>query len=293
MSDRFQELAVYVRAATSGSFSATAREMGLSQPSVSRIISELEGRLGVKLLLRSTRQVVPTDAGAAFLLQAEQILADLERADELARNVDSLEGLLRIAAPSILCNRIILPQLAQFVRHHPRLKVEFMSSDGLQDLVADRVDVAIRVGRLKDSTFGAKKLALLPRILVASPDYLAARGAPSSIEELGGHDMIVGPLPPQVWPWTFTLDGQAVSAKVEPRFMFNSAGGAISAAISGLGIARVAAILCRPELESGRLVLVLRDYVPDPVEVHAVYPAGRTASKKVKLFTEFLKDALN
>jgi DNA-binding transcriptional LysR family regulator len=289
MNDRFQELTVFVRAASTGSFSAAARELGLSQPSVSRIISELESRLGVKLLLRSTRKVVPTDAGASFLLHAAQILSDLERADDLARSQDSLDGVLRVTAPSILCNRILIPQLPRFTASHPRLKIECMTSDNLQDLVADRVDLAIRFGQLKDSGFVARKLGSLPRVLVASPAYLAARGVPEAPQALAEHDIIIGPLSPQIWPWTFTHEGQAYHARIEPRYMFDSADAALAAARAGLGIARIATPFCEAELASGQLAVVLPGYAPDPVDAHAVYPAGRAAPQKVRLFTEFLK----
>lgn len=292
MNDRFQELTVFVRAATTGSFSAAARELGLSQPSVSRIISELEDRLGVRLLLRSTRKVVPTDAGESFLQHAGQILADLERADELARSMDSLEGVLRVASPSILCHQLLIPQISKFTARHPRLKMEFMTSDSLQNLVADRVDVAIRFGRLKDSGFVARQLASLARILVASPDYIAARGMPESPEALLAHDIIVGPLTPQIWPWTFTRQDESFHTRIAPRFMFDSADGAIAAATAGLGIARVATLFCAAGLNSGRLQQVLPDFAPEPVEVHAVYPGGRATSTKVKLFSEFLKELL-
>jgi DNA-binding transcriptional LysR family regulator len=292
MNDRFQELTVFIRAATMGSFSAAARELGLSQPSISRIISELEERLGVRLLLRSTRKVVPTDAGASFLQHAGQILADLERADELARNMDSVEGILRVAAPSIVCQRVLIPKLAQFAAHHPKLKIEMMTSDSLQNLVADRVDVAIRFGRLKDSGFVARKLAVLPRILVASPGYIAAHGMPESVDALARHDIIVGPVTPQIWPWIFTRQGEDHHARIEPRFMFDSAEGAIAAAAAGLGIARVATSFCAAEIQSGRLQQVLPDFAPEPVDVHAVYPGGRATSTKVKLFSEFLRDLL-
>jgi len=292
MNDRFQELTVFVRAATTGSFSAAARELGLSQPSVSRIISELEERLGVRLLLRSTRKVVPTDAGESFLQHAGQILADLERADELARNMDSVEGILRVAAPSIVCQRVLIPQLRKFALSHPRLKMEFMTSDSLQNLVADRIDVAIRFGKLKDSGFVARKLAELPRILIASSDYFAARGMPESPDALAKHDIIIGPVSPQIWPWTFTRQGESHHARIAPRYLFDSADGAVAAATAGLGIARVARLFCADELASGRLLAVMPAFAPEPVEVHAVYPGGRATSTKVKLFSEFLKELL-
>ena len=292
MNDRFQELTVFVRAADTGSFSAAARDLGLSQPSVSRIVSELEARLGIKLLLRSTRRIVPTEAGLAFLSKARQILYDLEDADESARGIDSLRGVLRVALPSVLGIRILIPGLPLFLKDYPQLKIEFLMSDNMQDLVAEGADLAIRFGRMSDSGFGARKLASLERMLVASPAYLAARGAPATPADLVQHDLIVGPLVASNWPWSFERDGRVETVKVEPRFLLNSAEAAIASASHGLGLARASALMCRDELASGQLVQALPGYALEAVDLHAVFPAGRTPSQKVRLFTAFVSQLL-
>ncbi|UGX95009.1 LysR family transcriptional regulator [Bradyrhizobium barranii subsp. barranii] len=178
MSDRLQELAVFVRAAESGSFSKAARELGLSQPSVSRIIGDLETRLGVKLLLRTTRSITVTDAGALFLTRAREVLADIEDAEDAARGVDSLRGTLRITMPIVYGTRNIIPRLPKFLKAHPFLRVELSVADERQNLVVEGTDVAIRLGSLDDSGFGARKLATVSRFLVAAPSYLAERGTP-------------------------------------------------------------------------------------------------------------------
>ena len=184
MSDRLQELAVFVRAAESGSFSRAARELGLSQPSVSRIIGELEARLGVTLLLRTTRRITVTDAGALFLDRAREILAEVEDAEDAARGVDSLRGTIRLALPVLYGTREIIPRLPKFLGLHPLLRVEMAVADERQDLVAEGADVAIRLGKLDDSVFGARKLQTLERMLVASPAYLKARGTPKTPADL-------------------------------------------------------------------------------------------------------------
>src|SRR5271155_639650 len=161
MSDRLQELAVFVRAAESGSFSRAARELGLSQPSVSRIIGELEARLGVTLLLRTTRRITVTDAGALFLDRAREILAEIEDAEDAARGLDSLRGIIRLALPVVYGTREIIPRLPKFLAAYPLLRVEMAVSDARQDLVAEGADVAIRLGELSDSAFGARKLQTL------------------------------------------------------------------------------------------------------------------------------------
>lgn len=183
MSDRFQELSVFVRAADSGSFSAAARDLALSQPSVSRIVSELEARLGVRLLLRSTRRVALTEAGAAFLARARQVLHDLDEADQAARA-------------------------------HPALKFEFLASDGMHDLLAGSADIALRFGPLADSPFGARKLAMLPRVVLAAPSYLRARGAPETPRQLADHDCIVGPNAASFQQWRLTDKAPATTPRM-------------------------------------------------------------------------------
>lgn len=292
MSDRFQELNVFVRAAESGSFSATARKLGLSQPSVSRIVSELEARLGTKLLLRSTRQITPTEAGTAFLQRARQILHDLEEADESARGTDSLRGVLRIALSSILSVRMVIPSLPAFLKAHPLLKLELLATDSMQDLVAEAADMAIRFGRLENSGFGVKKLATMQRVLLASPSYLEARGTPQTLADLAMHDCIFGPSGSPTTPWTFRHEGAMVSIKVEPRFQATSADATIACAREGLGIVRASALICRNEMQSGQLVPVLPGYLLDPVDLHAVFPSGRIPSQKVQMFTAYLSEVL-
>src|SRR6201991_391963 len=193
MSDRLQELQVFVRAAESGSFSQAARELKLSQPSVSRIIGELEARLGGKLLLRTTRRVTLTDAGALFLDRAREILAGIEDAEDAARGLDSLRGLIRLAIPVGYGTREIIPRLPKFMAAHPLLRIELSVVDARQDLVAEGADVAIRLGDLDDSVFGARKLATLQLMLVASPAYLAGRGTPKTPADLASHDCVLGP----------------------------------------------------------------------------------------------------
>ena len=154
MSDRLQELFVFVRAAETGSFSKVAREFGLSQPSVSRTVASLETRLGVKLLLRTTRRVTPTDAGAVYLERARRILCELDEAAHAARGVDSLHGVLRVVMSGAFGTREVIPRLPAFLERHPRLKVELLISDRTDDLVAEGADIALRLGPLVDSTFG-------------------------------------------------------------------------------------------------------------------------------------------
>jgi len=292
MSDRLQELAVFVRAAESGSFSRAARELGLSQPSVSRLVGNLEARLGVTLLLRTTRRITVTDAGALFLDRAREILAELEDAEHAARGVDSLRGTIRLALPVVYGTREIIPRLAGFLAAHPLLQVEMAVADTRQDLVAEGADVAIRLGDLGDSGFGARKLTTLERILVASPAYLRARGTPKTPADLASHDCIFGPGNFGRDNWSFTRNGAGISVDVRGRIRTNSGPGVFASALAGLGIAMASTVMFEAELKAGSLVPLLRPWKLGPVEVHAVFPAGPRPSAKVRALVDFLVQEL-
>lgn len=292
MSDRLLELTAFVRAAETGSFSRVARELGLSQPSVSRMVAGLEARLGVKLLLRTTRQVTLTDAGAVFLDRARQILADLGEAEDAARGADSLRGVLRVALSGAFGIREVIPRLPPFLARHETLKLELLISDRQEDLVAEGVDMALRLGRLADLGFGARRLGTAPRFVVAAPSYLARRGTPLSPADLAGHDCITGPGSSGQQGWQFRRAGTSASVAVEGRVQAASADGVIACVKAGLGLAIASLWMCRAELAAGLVVPILESYALDPVEVHAVYPAGRRPSLKVKAFSDYLAGEL-
>jgi len=288
MSDRLLELNAFVRAAETGSFSRVAREFGVSQPSVSRMVANLEARLGVKLLLRTTRQVSTTDAGAALLERARHVLGELDDAMDAARGVDSLGGALRVAMPGAFGTREVIPRLPGFLAQHPQLRIELLISDRTDDLVAEGVEMALRLGHLADSGFGARLLATAPRFVVAAPAYLARRGHPRTLADLSGHDCIVGPGFSGRSGWSFRRSGAVTSLTVEGRVKVASAEGVIACVKAGLGIAVASQWMCRAELATGELVPILHDYQLDPVEVHAVYPGGRRPSIKVRAFSDYL-----
>jgi DNA-binding transcriptional LysR family regulator len=292
MGDRLQELTVFVRAAESGSFSRAARELGLSQPSVSRIVGALEARLGVTLLLRTTRRIVPTEAGGAFLQRARQVLHELAEAEDAARGTDSLHGIIRVVLPVAFGIRVVIPALPPFLAAHPRLRVELIMSDERQNLIVEGADVAFRLGPLADSGFGVRRLAAVRRLVIAAPGYLAARGTPMTLADLSSHDCVFGPGSSSRQSWRFLRDGSAVSVNVEGRIQVAAAEGVIACVKAGLGVAIASAWMCESELAAGTVVPVLRDYALEPTEAHAVFPGGTHPSSKVRALVDHMVAAL-
>jgi DNA-binding transcriptional LysR family regulator len=292
MSDRFHELGVFVRAAETGSFSRTARELGTTQPSVSRAIAALEARLGVKLFLRTTRRVMLTEAGSVLLERTRHILPEIDDAEDAARGTDSLRGLIKLAMPVAFGTREVIPRLPAFLAEHPQLKIDMAMSDGAEDLVAEGVDMALRLGKLADSGFGARKLASAPRFLVASPAYLSMRGAPGALADLARHDCIFGPGASGRKGWADLQIENGHPVSIAERFNVGSAEGVTAMAKAGLGVGLASLWMCRAELANGQLAPVLSDLRLAPAEVHAIFPAGRRLSRKIRVLTDFLAVAM-
>jgi len=290
MTDRLLALRTFVRTAHSGSLSRAARELGLSQPSVSRILSGLEREIGAALLVRTTRAVTLTDAGADYLSRIEPLLSALAEAEHAARGTGELRGTLRIALSASFGVREVVPRLPAFLERHPALRIDLDVSDARQDLIADGVDVALRIGPMSDSSALQRKLAEAPRLLLASPAYLRRWGRPQAPSELARHAVMIGPGP--AGAWEFAKEGRRVSVRVEGRVRTLANEAATAAAVAGLGLTRTSLWGCRAELERGVLVKVLEDWPMDPVELHAIYPAGRAPSPAARAFTQYLGSQL-
>lgn len=292
MNDRFQELQLFVRVAETGSFSRAGQELGHAQPTVSRIISALEARLGVKLLLRTTRKVVTTEAGAVLLDRARSVLAEIEEIESAVRGAGGLTGVLRVATPVTFGAREIAPRLGPFLEANPGLRIELLMADRRVDLLDEGVDLAIRLGPLDDSSFVSRRLARAPRYVVASPAYLAGRGVPESPADLPRHDVVVG-RSPGVDVWTLRHhEGGETSVKVTARLVATSTEGVLAAAVAGLGLTAASLFASKMELERGDLVRVLADYALSSIDVHAVLPAGRRPPAKARAFIDHLAGTL-
>jgi DNA-binding transcriptional LysR family regulator len=292
MDDRLHQLALFVRTVESGSFSKAAREFGLSQPSVSRTIAALERRLGVKLLIRTTRQVSATDAGEALLGRARDALLAIDEAESAARSADHLSGVLRVALPPEYGVRRIVPLLSAFFARHPLLRIDLMMSDRYENLIAEGADLALRLGDLPDSSFVARKLESSRRLFIAAPSYLSRHGAPTSLADLAGHDVIGGPPDTDDETWAARRNGRIERQTLSPRVRSRSATGVVACTVAGLGVATGSTWMCADALASGAIAEILADYALDPIHAYVVFPAGRKPSQRARAFSDYLEQAL-
>ena len=292
MNDRFEDMRLFIRVAETGSFSRAGRELGHAQPTVSRMVSALEARLGVKLLARTTRRVSLTEAGGVLLERARAVLADLEDAEAAVRGLAGLTGVLRVATPVTFGAREIVPVLGAFATAHPRLRVELLMADRRVDLVEEGVDLAIRLGALEDSSLVSRRIASSPRFVVGSPAYLARRPAPATPAGLAAH-AIIGGRPSGIENWAFQAEGGGVaSVRLQAGLVLSATEGVVAAAVAGLGLAALSLFACRAELARGELVPVLAGPAMPPVEVHAILAAGHRPPAKARAFVEHLARAL-
>ncbi len=285
-----QALTLYARVARLGSFSAAAREHGLAQSQVSRMIAELEAGLGARLLSRTTRAVTPTEAGVEFLARIEPILAALEDASNSVRETGELRGRLRVGMPTSMGVRMVIPRLRAFTERHPDLHIDLVLDDRWQDMVREAVDVGIRVGVLPDASGTAKVIATMRRIAVASPDYLEKHGVPGVPADLAGHRIVGGPAAAQASSWRFERGGEGVTADVRPAISTNDTVGAVAAAVAGLGITSSTSWACRQELERGALVEVLPDWKMADLPISAYFPQGRATRMAARAFVDFIAE---
>src|ERR1700748_1613987 len=254
MNDSFTSMQLFVRVARSGSFSAAAREMAMTQPTASRIVAARERQVGVAVLTRSTRAVTLTEAGAEYLARSEMILSAVDEADHAVRGTGELRGVLRIATSPSFASRTLMPRLAHFSDQHPKLRLEFTLNDARHNLIGDSVDVAIRIGALADSNVVARKIGTVHRIITAAPSYLARAGTPLAPSDLVDHSIIIGPAGTSTAGWSFHQAAKKTSVRGRGRFVIDSTESAAAAAVAGLGIFSTGQRSIQTELQSGALM---------------------------------------
>ena len=254
---------------------------------VSRRVAQLEKELGVRLLERSTRNIRLTEIGESYYRQCQRGLEELEAANTLIEDrQQEVSGVLRLSVPPSLSENVFVPIIAEFQRSYPKARIHVFVTDRNVDLIADGVDLAIRVGDLADSALSARRILTYRHILLASPDYLNQYGAPRSPDELAGHRLLMfGTLGRQM-TWTFARETETASIRVEPHLQINDYLGIQKAAIEGLGIAEMPAILCGSALRHGSLIPVMVDWSLPSVDLSAIHIATRNMSRLVRLFLD-------
>jgi len=288
MTESVAALRLFCRVARTQSFTAAGKETGLSQPSVSRIVSNLEKELGEALFVRTTHAVRLTEAGANYLEKIDPILASLDEANQSVRGDGTLKGRLRVGCSTSFAVREIIPRMPGFLSRHPELQVDFVLTDSRQDLIDQAIDVALRYGSLDDSTLVARKLGAPPRLIAASPAYLENNGTPQTPADLAGHSVILGPASMGSEGWNFKKGGKTVSVRVAGQLMVTVNEAATAAALAGLGIISTGFWGIRSEIESGALIHLFPDWEIGTVEVNAVLSGGRNAKPSARAFADYL-----
>ena len=289
--DRIQAVKLFIRVVNLGSFSQAAADLGMGQPSATKLVAQLEAKLGSRLLHRSTRGVTPTEIGWLYYEKCKLIAHHVDEAESVAALLQSqLQGGLRIASSVAFGRRVLVPMVMRFMRLNPQLQIELSFDDRYVDLVAQGVDLAIRMGRLADSTLGARYLGLNPWVVVASPGYLAQRGEPASPTDLAGHDALVYSTVQGDARWHFSgPGGVALAQPVRGPLRSNNLSALLAAARDGLGVAALPHYVAQASLDAGAVRPVLADWQLPAQEIHAVYPSPRLVPAKVSGFAEWLQ----
>jgi DNA-binding transcriptional LysR family regulator len=286
--DRLDEINAFVGVADASSFTQAARRLGVSSAQVSKLVARLENRLGARLLNRTTRDVALTDTGRAYLDRARLLLEEFASLESSVRDEQGPSGTLRISAPVSFSAEELTPALLDFAAAYPQVALDVSSADRMVNLVEEGFDVAVRIGRLEDSSLVARKLAAVRMVACASPDYLARAGRPETPEALSAHAAILDSNGADSSVWGFGDGPQRREVRVSGRLRFSGARACVDAAVAGFGVARVPAFAAADDLRAGKLTALLCGFEPELIHVHAVYPHGRHLAAKVRVFVDFL-----
>ncbi|MWV17969.1 LysR family transcriptional regulator [Pseudomonas sp. L-22-4S-12] len=291
--DLFDSMRIFVRVVERGSFSAVARERNLGQPAVSKQIRALEQHLGGPLFVRSTRHLALTDQGQRFYEHSQDILANLESATlSFASGQEKIAGQLRIAAPVSYGRLCMAPRLGIFLQRHPEVRIDFRLSDHNEDLLREDIDLAIRIGVLRNEGLVAAPLGASARRVYAAPAYLARHGVPRTPGELSGHNCIGFTLLEHYDVWHFSRGAEEFEVAIAGNMTSNSSEAIREMVLSGLGISLSPEWLFAADLEQGKVVSVLDDYRTMALPIHAVFSAERRRSARTMAFVDFLREQL-
>lgn len=291
--DRSGEMEVFSAVMERGSFSAGARLLGLTPSAVSRIIARLEARLGVRLIVRTTRALALTPEGEAYLRAARRILSDLDESERAVADQTAPRGRLRVSATLAHGRLCVVPLLREFLDRYPDILVDISLTDATIDLVEERADVAIRIGPLADSNLVARRLGDSGRTIVAAPAYLARHGTPQSPEDLLRHNCIAFNFRRAEPAWPFRRDGRDVDLAVTGNVAANNGETVAQLAREGVGIARVGTFHVAEDIAAGRLVALLEQWTPgDREPINALFVGGTIMPARVRVFIDYLAEKL-
>jgi DNA-binding transcriptional LysR family regulator len=290
--DRLAAMTAFARVAETGSFSEAARRLRSSKSVVSRQIAALESELGVRLLHRSTRALTLTEAGRSYFDQLVRILADIDEANLSVSHLQAApRGRLRVNAPMSFGIRHLAPAIPDFLARCPEVEIDLTLNDRFVDLVDEGFDMAVRIGQLIESSLVARRLAPLRRVVCASPAYLAARGTPTTPDDIAGHECLCYSNMSAGNEWKFVdRDGRPWPVEIKGRLRINNGDAIRVAALNGLGLACLPSFIVGEDLRAGTLVPVLTEAMHQDGAVFAVYPHARLLSPKVRVFIDFLAE---
>ncbi|WP_295558598.1 LysR family transcriptional regulator [uncultured Hyphomicrobium sp.] len=287
--DKLEAMNVLTKVVASGSFAEAARRLGVTRSAISKAITQLEQELGARLLDRTTRRVTPTEAGLAYYERCLAILAQISETEaQISRLHDEPKGVLKVNAPMSFGTLYLGSAIADFMDRYRDLKVELTLTDRMIDPLEEGVDVTVRIGAMVDSSLIARRISAARIVLVASPDYIARHGLPKTPADLVGHKCLHYGHSTTVPRWPLTENGAPISVPVAACLSSNNGDTLRDAALKGIGIARLPTFLMGADIAAGRLVVVLADYPPQDVMIHALYAPNRFLAAKSRVFIDFL-----
>ncbi len=291
--DRLQAMTVFVAVADEEGFAAAARRLNMSPPSITRAVSEMEARLGARLLHRTTRSVQLTEAGQRYLADCRRILSEIEEADRHVAGIHAApQGLVTVTASVPLGRMVLMPILFDLLDRYPDISISLLLIDRIMHLLDDGIDVAVRIGELPDSSLTAIRVGTVRRVLCVSPEYLAEHGRPRCPSDLSDHEIVDNASMVSGSDWTFHRDDETENYRPRPRFHVNKADAAVSAATVGRGITRVYSHMVAAELASGNLELVLEEFEPPPMPVHIMHKEAGQTSARVRAVVDHCVEGL-
>lgn len=291
--DRLLAIETFVRVVDTGSFSTAARLQNMGQPAVSKLIAQLEDWLGVRLLLRSTRGLTPTEAGMNFYPRAKRMIEDADEAMVAVRGAAAgLSGRVRVSAAVCFARLHIVPKLPVFLASHPDIELDLLLEDRNVDLVEEGVDVALRMGKISDPAMTVRKIAERRRLVMATPDYFQRHGTPQTPADLAEHQAVIYTRDNGGEAFIFQRGKAQTPVTIAGRVHVTATEGLRAAVIAGIGLTVASEFAFSPELESGEVIAVLEDWTLPPIILSAVYPTGRMASMKARAFVSFVEDCL-